>query len=84
MIPLRRSMLIFVAYSLFMGFTVSFIDNSAHIGGLVSGFILATLLAERFDWDAFRRTAWWRALLTVALSLAAAGIAWQMLPAVTR
>ena len=45
---------------------------------------LATLLAERFDWDNYRRTAWWRALLAVVLSVLIAIITLSLLPPVTR
>ncbi len=77
---MRTSMLVFVGYSLFMGFTVSFIDNSAHIGGLVSGFMLAWIMAERFDWDQYRRQGLMRALLACGLALGAAVIMWSMVP----
>ena len=39
-----RGMLIMVALSLYFGFASSGVDNFAHIGGLVSGFILAVIL----------------------------------------
>ncbi|HVL58915.1 MAG TPA: rhomboid family intramembrane serine protease, partial [Burkholderiaceae bacterium] len=41
--PMRTSMLAFVGYSLFMGFVATFIDNAAHIGGLVAGFAMGLL-----------------------------------------
>jgi rhomboid protease GluP len=37
---LISSILIFIGYNLFYGFTKEGIDNAAHIGGLVSGFII--------------------------------------------
>lgn len=42
-----RGMLIMVALSLYFGFASSGVDNLAHIGGLVSGFILAALLYRK-------------------------------------
>ena len=77
---MRSSMLTFVAYSLFMGFVASFIDNSAHIGGLAGGFAMGMILAEKFDGDEYRHQALWRiaaAILGAAFTFAAA---WSMLP----
>jgi Uncharacterized membrane protein (homolog of Drosophila rhomboid) len=37
---LISSILVFIGYNLFYGFTKEGIDNAAHIGGLVSGFII--------------------------------------------
>lgn len=50
-----RGMLIMVALSLYFGLTSSGVDNSAHIGGLICGFLLAALLYRkkkyRPDWQ---------------------------------
>lgn len=43
-IPLR-SLLLMTFFSLFQGFTTAGVDNSAHVGGLVFGFLFAFLLA---------------------------------------
>lgn len=77
---MRSSMLMFVGYSLFMGFVSSFIDNAAHIGGLLSGFAAAVILAERFDWEEYRRHALPRALAAIGAALVAAFVLWKMLP----
>ena len=42
-----RGMLIMVVLSLYFGFASSGVDNFAHIGGLVSGFILAIILYRK-------------------------------------
>ena len=42
-----RGMLIMVALSLYFGFASSGVDNLAHVGGLVSGFILAVILYRK-------------------------------------
>jgi rhomboid protease GluP len=77
---MRPSLVIFVGYSLFMGFTASMIDNAAHIGGLVAGFVLATVMAERFDWEEYRVHGPRRAVLATAGALLLAGLVWQLVP----
>ena len=52
-----RGMLIMVILSLYFGFTSSGVDNIAHIGGLVCGFISAVILYRKkkeFRWEASR------------------------------
>ena len=39
-----RQILIMAGFSLYFGFTSSGVDNGAHVGGMISGFILAVLL----------------------------------------
>nr|WP_294664895.1 rhomboid family intramembrane serine protease [uncultured Blautia sp.] len=39
-----RQMLIMAGFSLYFGFTSTGVDNAAHIGGLICGFLLAVLL----------------------------------------
>ena len=77
---MRSSMLMFVGYSLVMGFVVSHIDNAAHIGGMVGGFTIATIMAEKFDWDEFRRAGLIRAALAVAGATAVLLVIWKLLP----
>ena len=38
-----RQILVMAAFSLYFGFTSSGVDNAAHIGGLLAGFVLAVL-----------------------------------------
>ena len=78
---MRSSMLTFVGFSLFMGFTAGFIDNAAHLGGLAGGFVMGMLLAEKFDIDEYRRQAPVRAVLAVVVAALALGAAWMLLPA---
>jgi len=77
---MRSSMLLFVGYSLFMGFVAGFIDNAAHVGGLIGGFAMGMILAEKFDPDEYRR----QRLPRAALALAVAGVAlfglWTLVP----
>jgi rhomboid protease GluP len=77
---MRSSMLTFVGYSLFMGFVASFIDNSAHIGGLVGGFAMGMILAEKFDGDEYRHQALWRVAAAIGCTAIIVGAAWTMLP----
>ena len=42
-----RGMLVMVALSLYFGLTSTGVDNLAHIGGVVSGFLMAVLLYRR-------------------------------------
>ena len=42
-----RGMMFMVALSLYFGITSSGVDNLAHIGGLVCGFVLAFILYRR-------------------------------------
>lgn len=77
---LRASILPFVAFSLFMGFTTSHIDNAAHLGGGAAGFLLGMILAEKFDWDEYRRQALPRAIAAVVVSLLAACLIWGWVP----
>lgn len=39
-----RQILIMAAFSLYFGFTSEGVDNAAHVGGLLSGFLLAVIL----------------------------------------
>ena len=45
----RNSMLVFVGYNLMFGFVYPGIDNAAHLGGLLSGFLLGLGLARPVD-----------------------------------
>jgi rhomboid protease GluP len=53
MIEHRNSTLAFAAYSLFYGAAHAGIDNAAHVGGLLGGFLMGVLLARPLD-DAHR------------------------------
>lgn len=54
----------FVVYSLVQGLAPG-VDNAAHVGGLLAGAALASILPERFDLDHFRRSVRMRAGLAV-------------------
>jgi rhomboid protease GluP len=62
-----RIALPFIGYNLFIGATVPFIDNSAHIGGLVGGFALGFALARPLDKDRRRFSRERIVVVTVAM-----------------
>jgi rhomboid protease GluP len=64
-----------------MGFVVGFIDNAAHIGGLVGGFLMGIVLAEKFDPDQYRRQGLVRAAAAIMLAVFALGAVWKLVPA---
>ena len=57
--PTLKSLLSFAGYNLFFGTVIPGIDNSAHLGGLVSGLILGTVLARHLTSPVEVRN-WWR------------------------
>jgi rhomboid protease GluP len=74
---MRTSLLSFIGISLFMGFTVASIDNAAHIGGLISGFALASVLAEKFDWEEYKRSRFPRMALACVASALVIWFIWR-------
>lgn len=53
-----KSLLSFAGYNLFFGTVVPGIDNSAHIGGLISGLILGAVLAGHLTSPPDERNSW--------------------------
>lgn len=77
---MRSGTLGFLGYSLFAGFAIAGIDNAAHLGGLLGGFVLGAALAEPVQ--AQRPVRWLgpRALAgSVAVVLIGAAL-WRMTP----
>jgi rhomboid protease GluP len=70
----------FVGYSLFMGFVVGFIDNAAHIGGLLGGFALGMVLAEKFDEEEFASQGVTRLAAAIVIATLVLMGAWSWLP----
>lgn len=58
----RNSMLFFIAYSLYQGFTKTGVDNAAHVGGLLAGAALAWFLPERLTAHGARKPVRWSLL----------------------
>ncbi|MEX1057618.1 MAG: rhomboid family intramembrane serine protease, partial [Natronospirillum sp.] len=54
-----KGTLVFIGINLALGFTVGMIDNAAHIGGLISGFVLGLIglpfIKQRAERQALRR-----------------------------
>jgi len=72
---LRSSGTTFLVYNLIFGFMVRFIDNAAHIGGLVAGFIGGIVLSHSLDGDvAIRRLVRAAAVLVLGVAGVSAGI----------
>lgn len=68
--PVVSSTLWFVGYNVAFGLANPFIDNAAHVGGLLSGVILGWLVMRPLDLDVRRR----QTARVVALGLAAVGL----------
>ncbi len=63
-----RSLLAFAGYNLFFGAVAPFIDNSAHVGGLVCGLAIGALLAKHLMAPPEVRKAW-RGIIFVAAAV---------------
>jgi rhomboid protease GluP len=61
-----KSLLSFAGYNLFFGAVVRAIDNSAHIGGLLSGLALGAVLAPHLTSPREERSHWNRAIFLIA------------------
>lgn len=74
-----RSLAMFVALNLAIGFGIKGIDLSAHVGGLLGGFLggVAVLAGARADRHAIVRAL---AVLAVAVGISAATVAWRPVP----
>jgi rhomboid protease GluP len=79
-VSMRSSMIFFLGYSLVMGVISDHIDNAAHIGGLIAGFAMAAVMAERFDWDEYRRAGRLRAAIAVGAAALALALVWSLVP----
>jgi rhomboid protease GluP len=68
-----KSLVSFAAYNLFFGAVVPVIDNTAHLGGFVSGLALGALLAPRLTSPPDERNSWrrWVFILAGAVFVAA-------------
>lgn len=67
------SIAFFIVYSLIQGFASKGIDNAAHVGGLISGCLLAFVLPERFDMEHFVRNLKTRAIAGIVITFFVTG-----------
>jgi rhomboid protease GluP len=74
---MRSSLIGFIGISLFMGFTIANVDNAAHIGGFISGFALASVLAEKFDWEEYKSSRYPRLALASTASVLVMWFIWR-------
>ncbi len=78
---LRSSVVAFIGYNLLFGFIVPVVDNSAHIGGLVTGFLGGLVLSRPLTAEA-KRTRWLRDLALLLLGGAGLGAVAHLIGAV--
>ena len=76
---LLNTMLFFVGISVVQGIVMPHIDNAAHFGGLVAGFLVAFGLAEVFDRDQNKQSFWLRFGMTSVVSVLGIALAWLLM-----
>jgi rhomboid protease GluP len=64
-----KSLLMFAAYNLFFGAAVRGIDNSAHVGGLVTGLALGAVLAKHLTAPPEVRDGWRRGVFVATAAV---------------
>jgi membrane associated rhomboid family serine protease len=62
-----------ILLNLFIGYTIPFIDNAAHLGGLAAGMLLATFVGYKRPGERGSVAITWHALQIVSLALVVAG-----------
>jgi rhomboid protease GluP len=70
-------MLIIIAINLMLGLATPAIDNAAHIGGLLGGFVAALMLVEKFDQSAYRKHGAPRVVVAIIASTILLGGLWE-------
>jgi rhomboid protease GluP len=78
-IKIASIMGLIIVMNLGLGFVTPAIDNAAHIGGLIGGFLCALLLAERFDPLHYKKHGTVRLALATVLGLITILGAWQLI-----
>lgn len=76
---LKKSLMVFVGVSLILGLTAGGVDNAAHLGGLVTGLMMAMVIDNRLGWTRSPGRAALRMTLALALAALAAAVAWRAL-----
>lgn len=71
---LGRNIIFLLGFNLVLGFIVPGIDNGAHIGGLIGGFLAAVLV--RMPKEEKRTPGYWSLLSGIGIALLAASLLW--------
>lgn len=79
-IQLRKDIVFFIMVNVAFGLAVPGIDNAAHLGGLVGGFLMGLILSQPLD-SGTRQRRLWRNLLSAAAAIALISGAIPLLPA---
>ena len=66
------STLVFIVFNLISGALQPNIDNAAHVGGMLSGFVLGWLLARPLDTEVRVRFPWWQSAASLSFVTAVA------------
>jgi rhomboid protease GluP len=70
---------VIVVMNLLLGLATPAIDNAAHIGGLLGGFLAALMLAEVFDPAHFKKYGATRLAATTLMAMIALGSVWELI-----
>jgi rhomboid protease GluP len=71
-----RSLLAFAGYNLFFGAVGAGVDNSAHIGGLVTGLLIGAVMSKHLTSAEEDRKGWRNSVFIVAAIILLAAFAW--------
>jgi rhomboid protease GluP len=74
----RRSIALFVAYNLIAGISHQGIDNAAHLGGLIGGFLIGWVLARPLELAAREQASPRLALASILGTLTLSALGWQL------
>ena len=77
---LWKSALIFAGYNVVYGFSHAGIDNAAHVGGLIGGFLMGLALSRPLDAERRSRRMWVRLLTGAGVGVAAIVLAVAAVP----
>ena len=80
---LRSSFLSFIIINLIFGAAITWVDNSAHIGGLIGGFVMGYILAMPLDIDARRKKFGMTIFKGIVVSFVITSVLWSMIPKYT-
>lgn len=72
-------MALIVVMNLMLGLVTPAIDNAAHIGGLIGGFVAALMLAEVFDPAHFKKYGTSRLAATIIVAVITLGSLWELI-----